>query len=162
MNLPRGRSCLTNLVTFHDEMPSLVNEGRAMDGVYLDINKAFDTVSHKILGKLMKYGLEEQTVRWIENGLNSRAEGIVTIGTKSSWQPVTRPEPQRSIFGPVFFNIFFNDLDAWTESTLHRFVDNTKLGGVAGTAGGCADVQRDLDRLEKWGDRNLMKFSKGK
>ena len=38
---------------------------------YLDFSKTFDTFSHKILtNKLMKYGLDEQTVRWFENWLN--------------------------------------------------------------------------------------------
>ena len=153
---------MTSLITFYDEMPGLVNERRAMDIVYLDISKAFDTVSHKILGKLMKYGLDAQSVRWIENRLNSQAERVVIIGTKSSWWPVTRGVLQKSIFGPVLFNVFFNVLNAWTEGTLSKFADDTKLGGVPGTADGCADIQRDLNRLEKWANRNLMKFNKGK
>jgi len=39
---------------------------------------------------------------------------------------------------------------------------NTKLGEVAGTPEGCAAIQQDLDRLEGWAERNLMKFNKGK
>jgi len=56
------KSCLTSLVNFYYEMTGLVEEGRAVDIVYLDFNKASDTVSHKILiEELIKYGLDEQT-----------------------------------------------------------------------------------------------------
>jgi len=36
------------------------------------------------------------------------------------------------------------------------------VGGVVDTLEGCADIQRDLDRMESWEQRNLMKFKKGK
>ena len=46
-----------------------MDEGRAVDVVYLDFSKAFDTVSHNILlGKLRKRGLEEWSMRWVETG----------------------------------------------------------------------------------------------
>ena len=70
-------------------MTSWVDEGRAVDVVYLDFSKAFDTVSHNILlGKLRKCGLDECSVRWIENWLNGRTQMVVISGIESSWRPV--------------------------------------------------------------------------
>jgi len=51
-------SCFTNLISFYDQMTCLVDEGKAVDIVYLEFSKAFDTVSHSILPeKLAAHGL---------------------------------------------------------------------------------------------------------
>ena len=61
-----GNFSLTNLIAFYDGMTGWVDEGRAMDVVYLDFSKAFDTVSHNILlGNIRKCVLDEWSVRWI-------------------------------------------------------------------------------------------------
>jgi len=52
-----------------------------VDVVYLDFSKTFDTVSHNILlGKLRKCGLDERSVRWIENWLNDRTQRVIISG----------------------------------------------------------------------------------
>ncbi|RMC15974.1 hypothetical protein DUI87_08181 [Hirundo rustica rustica] len=59
----RGRSCLTNLITFYDQVTHLVDAGRAVDVVYLGFSKAFDTVSHgRLLDKLAAHGLDKSTL----------------------------------------------------------------------------------------------------
>ena len=64
----KGRSCLTNLISFYDRVAHLVDEGKDVQVVYLDFSKAFDTVSHSILlQRLAARGLDRYTLGWVRN-----------------------------------------------------------------------------------------------
>ena len=122
----QGRSCLTNLLKFLEEVTAYVDD--PVDVLYLDFGKTFDKVPHKrLVTKVKVRGIGSNIWRWLEAWLSDRSQRDVINGHASGWETVTSVVPQRPVLESTLFIIYINDIDDGITSSLLKFADDTKL-----------------------------------
>ncbi len=78
------RSCLSNLLEFFHEMLLYHDNCRAVDIIYLNFQKAFDTVPHKrLMVKVRALDIMENFGGWIENWFKNRRQRVLINGESS-------------------------------------------------------------------------------
>ena len=73
----------------------------------IDLQKAFDTIGHKILlGKMKCIGFSDKTIKWFHSYLTNRVT-FVSLGTVFSEAGIINcGVPQGSILGPLLFLLY--------------------------------------------------------
>ena len=62
----KGRSCLTNLLEFFEQVTDEIDKGKPFDCIYLDFAKAFDKVPHfRLIKKLKTHDVDRNVTKWI-------------------------------------------------------------------------------------------------
>ena len=119
-------------------------------GVFIDLEKAFDTVNHNILLKKMEhYGIRGVANLWFASYLSSRKQKVKLDNAYSDYLNITCGVPQGSILGPLLFLIYINDMcNAVKHSTIHHFADDTNLL--------CSDKDPAIIRLKVNEDLKLI------
>ena len=108
----KGRSTELAATFFFDEVHKAMDKGQLTGTLFIDLSKAFDTVSHAaLLNKLDQFGICNQEKAFFVDYLFNRWQYVQYKSASSTSQPVYNGVPQGSILGPLLFIIHFNDAE---------------------------------------------------
>ena len=136
-------------------------------GIFLDLQKAFDTVNHDILlSKLEHYVIRGIALAWFKSYLSDRYQYVSMNGFTSNLLNVPYGVPQGSVIGPLLFLIFINDLPNTTKKLkFYLFADDTNIYFESQSLGNlCKKVNNELKYVKRWLDANklMLNVSKSK
>ncbi|XP_045450173.1 uncharacterized protein LOC123658926 [Melitaea cinxia] len=147
----KGRSTTSNLLEYKSYLCKVFAKCGQVDSIYTDFSKAFDRVNHSILThKLARYGVHGNLLRWVESYLSRRTQLVALKGELSSVFTVPSGVPQGSHLGPLFFNIFVNDLTLCLKSPCLLYADDLKIYQTITCINDAMKLQGDLDTIARW------------
>ena len=126
-------SCINQLISItHNTYRAFdTNPSLEVQGVFLDLSKAFDKVWHEsLLYKIKNNGINGNALQLIESFLYNRRQRVALNGQSSSWLSIRAGVPQGSVLGPLFFFIYINDLPERLNSEVKLFSDDTSLFSI--------------------------------
>ena len=95
------------LISLTENLKNYLDSGLIVAGVFIDLEKAFDTVNHKILCEKLNYygfrGCSNQLIRYF---LENRKQYVSINGFDSLTKPMNCGVPQGSSLGPLLFLIY--------------------------------------------------------
>ena len=123
------------LIRMVEEWKENLDNNFIVGAVLTDLSKAFDCIPHDLLiAKLSAYGLNSDSLCYIYSYLKDRKQCVQINNEQSEFDTIISGVPQGSIFGPILYNIFFNDFFFFIpKASVHNFADDNTLASFAST-----------------------------
>ena len=131
-----------------------MDNNKPVSGVFVDLQKVFGTVNHKILllSKLEYYGIRGPINGWFKSYLYNRKQSVIINGYESETKIINHGVPQGSVLGPLLFLIYINDLRVCIQnSNVYHFADDTNLLKISTSYKKLQkELNADLKNLNHW------------
>lgn len=160
------RSTEDAVIKLTDTVASSLDKGERCIGVFLDLKKAFDTVSIPLLlKKLEVIGVRGTALSWFSSYLFNRRQYVKQETTKSDTMPTYYGVPQGSVLGPMLFLVYINDLCLLEAASaqIFTFADDT---AILFTGRSWEDVKSKTEvgllTVSQWLQNNLLTLNTSK
>ena len=150
------------LVSLTEAVRSTLDNKRLGCGIFIDLQKAFDTVNHRILlSKLEHYGIRGCALEWFRSYLSDRKQYVSVNGSNSNLLSITCGVPQGSVLGPLLFLIYINDLPNVSKKlTFYLSADDTNIYYESKDLFNLIKiVNKELRLVKKWLDANKLSLN---
>ena len=150
----KGRSTISAIVSLLNDIYLYINinNNKNPSIIFLDLKKAFDTVSHeKLIGKLHLLGLDIEIINWFKSYLGGRRQCVVLNNKTSTVLPITYGVPQGSILGPILFSLYINEIPSKINCGIVLYADDTVIYHDDVNV-----LQHNLTLFSDWCDDNLL------
>lgn len=150
------------LIVLLENLLNALEKGESAVGIFLDFQKAFDTVNHEILlEKLEIYGIRGLALSWFASYLTNRSQCVIYNGCESNHRCIKCGVPQGSILGPLLFLIYINDLPSVSKLFMPiLFADDTNLFCTNRNLTTLFDdINRELVNIFAWVNSNKLSLN---
>ena len=122
-------SCESVLIKITDIWYSAISDGQLIGADTLDLRRAFDLVSYKVLlEKLKLYKFSDSCIKWFTSYLQNRFRFVKFDDYTSDFGNLSCGVPHGSILGPLLFILFTNDLPLFvSDCSIDMFADDTTI-----------------------------------
>ena len=158
----RMHSTYMALIILSENLTKALENGESAIGIFLDFQKAFDTVNHSILlDKLYIYGIRGPALSWINSYLSNRCQYVVYNGYESERKYINCCVSQGSILGPLLFLIYMNDLPAVSKLFMPiLFADDTNLFCTSHNVNSLIEeINRESANVYAWVQSNKLSLN---
>ena len=150
------------LINITENIRKPLDDGNISCGVFLDLQKAFDTVDRQILlAKLNHYGIRGVSNDWFKSYLSNRNQYVSINGFDSGLTSINCGVPQGSVLGPLLFLLYINYLNqAIKFCKVHHFADDRNLLCLSNSIKKLNKlVNTDLKHLVNWLNANKISLN---
>ena len=126
----KQESCLDTIISLTEKINQCVDENKIVVSLFLDLAKAFNSISIDVLlNKIKCFGFGENARILINSFLCGRKQCVKNGIAKSDWVVITHGVPQGTLLGPLIFIFYVNDFSeaVSTNCDVIKFADNTAV-----------------------------------